>query len=90
MRQIQPLTMRDQLLTRALARFITPSGTSSGINLEGRFSLKMVCRVSIGSIFDNPLSMMSVLTHSLQDLGGLPQPLLSARGSITVWMYPVA
>ena len=46
--------------------------------------------LSIGSVLDNPLSMMSVLTHSLQDLGGLPRPLLSARGSITVWMHPVA
>ena len=46
----------------------------------------------IGSVLDNPLSMMSPLTHSLQDLGGLPlpRPLLSARGSITVWMQPVA
>ena len=27
----------------------------------------------IGSVFDNPLSMMSVLTHSFQDFGGLPR-----------------
>ena len=33
---------------------------------------------------------MSLLTHSFHDLGGLPGPLLSARGSITVWMHPVA
>ena len=44
----------------------------------------------IGSVLDNPLSMMSILTHSFLNLGGLPWPLLSARGSITVWMHPVA